>query len=230
MSNVIIGKFFNDLHSTGKLITEEDKTSGSMYITGPFAQADVLNNNKRVYPKTVLDTAMEEFINTMVSKDLAVSELGHPDSPKINLDKVCCKIVHLYSTGDNWIGKAKVLDTPCGAILKGLIQGGVRCGASTRGLGAADQTQWKNEDCNLVNQFTLRAIDVVHSPSGPDCYVDAVMEAKDWILDNANGKVYELNEETYKHFESRIKNLPAVKKNSDTQVFNAVKFFLNSLR
>jgi len=229
-SKIMVGKLFVDMQQPGTILTEEDTKTGDIYLVGPFAQSDILNNNRRVYPEEILDRSMNDFIKEMIETDSAVSELGHPDSPKINLDKICCKIVSLEKQEKNWMGKAKILPTPSGEILKGLVLGGVRTGMSTRGLGSANSTRFKNEDCNLVDNFNLRAIDTVHSPSGPDCYVDAITEAKDWILDNTSGKIYELNEESYKRFEREINNLPVRSEPKQDHMYKAIKNFLNGLR
>lgn len=228
--DVMVGKLFRQMITESKLIVEDDEKKG-LFLEGIFCQADVLNNNKRVYPAEILDKAVEEYIDQKVKTNRALGELGHPDSPKINLDKVCIKIEKLDKKDKDWYGKAKVLtDTPSGAICRGLINGGVNFGVSTRGLGTADKANWKNEDCNMVNNFVLRAIDVVSDPSAPEAYVNAVQEEKEYILDQSSGEVFEFNEENYKMFESRLKNLPVKSKERQQAIFEGIQNFLNSLR
>lgn len=232
MSNILVGRLFREISESCKLLSEEveEGKEKKLYLKGMFAQGNIKNNNGRVYPEEILDAANEEFIENMVKKDMGCCELLHPDSPKINLDRVCAKIVELTKDEANWIGKARVIPTPMGEIVKGLIKGGIRLGASSRGLGSADKSTYKNEECNLVNNFVIRAYDIVHSPSGPDCYVDAITEAKEWILDNTTGAVAEMNEENYKMFESRIKVLPVKDTTKQEVIFESIKNFLNSLR
>lgn len=230
-SDVVVGKLFRQMISESKVDVKED--GDNLFLEGIFCQADVLNNNKRVYPTEILDKAVEEYVEQKVKPNRALGELGHPDTPKINLDKVCIKIDKLYKKDKDtdWHGKARVLvDTPCGAICRGLIKGGVNFGVSTRGLGSADKGNWKNEECNMVNNFVLRAIDVVSDPSAPDAYVNAVQEEKDYILDQSSGEVFEMNEETYKMFESRMKVLPVRQDHRQQVIFEGIQNFLNSLR
>jgi hypothetical protein len=229
---MIVGKLFRQCLTEGVKATEESEDGQkSLFIEGIFCQADVLNNNQRVYPDEILDSAVKEYIDQKVKSNRALGELGHPDSPKINLDKVCIKIEKLDKNGSNWNGRAKVLtDTPSGAICRGLINGGVNFGVSTRGLGSADKGKWKNEEANLVNNFVLRAIDVVSDPSAPDAYVSAIEEEKEYILDSLSGEIYDMNEETYKMFENRLKVLPVRKSDRQVAIFEGIQNFLNSLR
>lgn len=231
MSNILIGKLFREFNKNHEVLTEETK-EGQLYIEGIFCQADIKNNNSRVYPAAVLDKAVQEFIDTKVKNHSACGEMTHPDSPRINLDRVCIKIEDMKKKGSDWYGKAKVAheDCPCGKILRGLIKTGLKVGVSSRGLGSADKGTWKNEECNMVNNFVLRAIDVVSDPSAPDAYVDAITESKEWILDNSTGEVVEFNEENYRLFESRLTSLPKHSNNRQKIIFEGIQNFLNSLR
>jgi hypothetical protein len=227
----MVGKLFRQMITESKLSTKAE--GDNLFLEGIFCQSDILNNNKRVYPKEILDKAVEEYIKDKVNTHRALGELGHPDSPKINLDKVCIKIekLHKKDKETDWHGKAKVLtDTPSGAICRGLINGGVNFGVSTRGLGTADKGDWQNEEANMVNNFVLRAVDVVSDPSAPDAYVNAVQEEKDYILDQSSGEVFDMNEENYKIFEARLKVLPVKADQRQQVIFEGIQNFLNSLR
>lgn len=226
--SIVVGSLL--IESNNEPIRREEK-DGDMYIGGIFAGADKVNNNKRVYPEDILDKAMEEYLQEKVRKSMGLMELGHPDSPKINLDRVAAKIVDLKKDGKEWVGKAKIMkELPCGNIAYGLLKNDVKFGASTRGLGSADKGTWKNEDCNLVNNFVVRAIDLVSDPSYSEAMIHTVSESKQFILDNSSGQVVEFNEENYRLFESRLSKLP--KKSEDRQqvIFEGIQNFLNSLR
>jgi hypothetical protein len=232
-SGVTIGRFMHEYICEDQIMSEEVKDTGEWYIEGIFLQGDKLNNNKRVYPIKVLDSAVENFNNERISKNIAWGELGHPDSPKINLDKTAVLVTGLEKKGSDYWGKAKVCheDCPMGKILRGLLKTGGRVGVSSRGLGSADPKPWEGgEECNLVNQFVMRAIDVVADPSAPDAMVESIQEEKEYILDGCSGKIYDMNEENYKMFESKLKNLPVKQERSQEQVFEAIKCFLGSLK
>jgi len=226
--SIIVGNLL--IESNNNPILKEEK-NGDMFIGGIFAGADKLNNNKRVYPEDILDKAMEEYLKEKVHNSMGLMELNHPDSPKINLDRVAAKIIDLKKDGKEWIGKAKILrELPCGNIAYGLLKNDVRFGASTRGLGSADKATWQNEDCNLVNNFFVRAIDLVSEPSYSDAIIHTVTECKQFILDNSTGEVVEFNEETYRIFESRIQTLPKKQEDKQKLIFESLQNFLNSLR
>ena len=230
-SNLIVGSVFNEQAPVHSLMSEETG-SGDWVVQGIFVQGEVLNNNGRVYPIDVLDGAVEEYKTEKIEKKRALGELGHPDSPKINLDKTCILVTDLLKKGNDYVGKAKVLheDCPNGKILRGLLKSGVEIGVSTRGLGSANKSKYNGEEVNLVDQFVLRAVDVVADPSAPDAYVNAIQEEKQYILDASSGEVMEFNEENYKLFESRIKNLPVKHTRSTEEVYGAIKNFLDGLR
>ena len=232
-NGVTVGRFMNEFICEDQILSEESKETGDWYIEGIFLQGDKLNSNKRVYPISVLDKSVEQFNDQRIKKNIAWGELGHPDSPKINLDKTAVLVTNLVKRGTDYVGKAKVCheDCPMGKILRGLLKTGGKVGVSSRGLGSADPKEWDNgEECNLVNKFIMRAIDVVADPSAPDAMVESIQEEKEYILDGCSGKIYDMNEENYKMFESRLKTLPIKKEQSQEQVFEAIKSFLGSLK
>lgn len=230
LGNLSIGKLMTEFVCEEEVLTEE--SNGDYYVEGIFLQGDVLNNNKRVYPTKILDTSVDQYINTRVKGKTAWGELGHPDSPKINLDKAAILTTQLVKRDNDYYGKARVCheDCPMGKITRGLIKTGGALGVSSRGLGTANKAKWEEDECDLVDHFVLRAIDVVADPSAPDAMVSAIQEEKQYILDDSTGEVMELNEESYKLFENQLQVLPVKKEDKNEKVFRAMKKFLNSLR
>lgn len=169
-------------------LVEEDKKTGQKnhFITGIFMQAEQKNRNGRVYPKEVLGREVERYNQNYVQKNRAFGELGHPDSPSINLDRVSHMITNLTPDGNNFIGKAKILDTPNGRIVKSLLDGGASLGVSTRGVGSlkeANGYKLVQDDFHLAT-----AADIVADPSAPDAFVQGIMEGKEWFLDGTGWK------------------------------------------
>ena len=163
-------------------LTEADKNGKkNVFIEGVFMQADKLNKNKRIYPKEVLQKATEKYIKEQVKTGRAVGELNHPDGPSINLDKVSHRITELKFEGNNVVGKALVLDTPMGSIVKGLVDGGVKLGVSSRGMGTVEN---KNGQTLVKDDFVLSTVDIVQDPSAPQAFVNGIMEGVDWIFEN----------------------------------------------
>ena len=162
-------------------LTEEKNGKKQTFIEGVFMQADKLNKNKRIYPKEVLSKATNKYIKEQVSKGRAVGELNHPDGPAINLDKVSHRITELKFEGNNVVGKALVLDTPMGNIVKGLVDGGVKLGVSSRGMGTVEN---KNGQTVVKNDFVLATVDIVQDPSAPQAFVDGIMEGVEWICES----------------------------------------------
>jgi len=199
-------------------ITEEDKKTGkkNLIIEGIFMQADQKNRNGRIYTKEVLESAVNKYKNDQVSKGRAVGELNHPEGPTINLDKVSHKITELNFEGKNVIGKATVLNTPMGQIAQGLIEGGVRLGVSSRGMGSLET---KNGINYVKPDFMLNAVDIVQDPSAPDAYVNGIMEGVEWILENGTFKRQEIEK-----LETEIKLAP-----SPAKQMKAFKDFLSNL-
>ena len=156
------------------------------FIEGIFMQAEKKNRNGRVYHKDILSKEAERYNREYVQKNRAFGELGHPDSPTINLDRVSHMITKLYPDGNNFIGKAKILDTPNGKIVKSLLDGGATLGVSTRGVGSLKPQngyQVVQDDFHLAT-----AADIVADPSAPDAFVCGIMEGKEWILDGTGWK------------------------------------------
>ena len=163
-------------------LTEADKNGKkNVFIEGVFMQADKLNKNKRIYPKEVLQKATEKYVKEQVKTGRAVGELNHPDGPSINLDKVSHRITELKFEGNNVVGKALVLDTPMGNIVKGLVDGGVKLGVSSRGMGTVEN---KNGQTFVKDDFVLSTVDIVQDPSAPQAFVNGIMEGVDWIFEN----------------------------------------------
>ena len=163
-------------------LTEENEGKKRHFIEGVFLQAEVKNRNGRMYPVKTLAREVAKYDESYIQKGRALGELGHPDGPSINLDRVSHRIVSLNQEGNNFIGKAQILDTPMGNIAKSLLDEGVKLGVSSRGMGSLI----KKEGCNVVaDDFMLAtAADIVADPSAPDAFVDGIMEGKEWVWDN----------------------------------------------
>ncbi len=173
-------KLITEEVSQVKFITEEKNGKKTMYIEGIFLQGDICNRNGRMYPMATLSREVSRYNETFVQKGRALGELGHPDGPTVNLDRVSHKIVSLEQKGSNFIGKAQLLETPMGKIAKSLIGEGVTLGVSSRGVGSLKMT---NEGHKIVGEdFMLAtAADIVADPSAPDAFVQGIMEGKEWV-------------------------------------------------
>ena len=165
-----------------EFIVEQKNGKKSMYIEGVFLQGNIKNRNGRMYPMETLRREVGRYNENHVQSGRALGELGHPDGPTVNLDRVSHKIVSLRESGSNFIGKAKILSTPMGKIASSLIEEGVKLGVSSRGIGSLKQTR---EGVNIVgDDFMLAtAADIVADPSAPDAFVEGIMEGKDWVWD-----------------------------------------------
>ncbi len=187
-----------------EFIVENRNGKKSMFIEGIFLQGDIQNRNGRMYPMDTLRKEVQRYNESFVSSGRAVGELGHPEGPTVNLDRVSHKIVSLKESGSNFVGKAKILNTPMGQIAQNLIDEGVKLGVSSRGLG----TLAVNEDGVKVvsDDFMLAtAADIVADPSAPDAFVSGIMEGKDWVWDG--GVVREqLAKKTYKTINTLVDN------------------------
>ena len=200
----------------------EDSGGGkkSHFIEGVFLQSDIKNRNGRMYPFDTLDREVGKYNENYIQRGRALGELGHPDGPTINLDRVSHKIVSLKSEGRNFIGKAKILETPMGRIAKNLLDEGVKLGVSSRGLGSIE----RKGDVNIVkDDFMLStAADIVADPSAPDAFVEGIMEGVEWIWSNGvwqesqleqaksyidNSPQHELVERQLKAFNSLLRNI-----------------------
>ena len=164
-----------------KYLVEEKLGKGKEYfIEGVFLQSNLKNRNGRIYPVEILDNEVKRYNDEYVNKSRAFGELGHPDSPTINLDRVSHMIKSLRRDGDNFIGKAKIMDTPYGKIVKSLIDEGATLGVSSRGMGSLDR---KGDVSYVGKDFTLAtAADIVADPSAPNAFVEGVMESKEWVM------------------------------------------------
>jgi len=168
--------------TTVDFICEDKEGKKNYFIEGVFLQAELKNRNNRMYPLKTLSKEVAKYDENYIQKGRALGELGHPDGPSINLDRVSHKILSLKEDGNNFIGKAKLLDTPMGGIAKNLLDEGVKLGVSSRGMGSIR----KEENCNVVmDDFMLAtAADIVADPSAPDAFVNGIMEGKEWVWDN----------------------------------------------
>ena len=177
-----------------KLITEGTGDDKKLYIEGVFLQSELKNRNGRMYPFSVLEKEVNRYNEEYVKTKRALGELGHPDGPTVNLDRVSHRITSLKAEGNNFIGKAQILDTPMGKIAKSLLGEGVQLGVSSRGMGSID----KREDVNVVmDDFMLAtAADIVADPSAPDAFVNGIMEGKEWVW--CNGILKETEVAKYK--------------------------------
>jgi hypothetical protein len=171
-----------------KLITEHtndveyivEGKNKQQYIKGIFMQSDIKNQNGRVYPYSVLKNQVKEFNEKFVKQDRALGELGHPAGPSVNLDRVSHIITELNEDGKNFIGKAKIIDTPNGKIVKNLLESGVRLGVSSRGLGSVKTN--KSGVNEVQDDFVLSTVDIVSDPSAPDAFVNGIMEGREFSL------------------------------------------------
>ena len=185
-----------------EFITEQDKKTGKKgyKIRGIFAQAEKKNRNGRIYPMPIMEKALTKYNDEQVSKGRAVGELNHPEGPTVNLDKVSHKIENLNWQGNDVVGKATILETPMGQIVKGLLDGGVKLGVSTRGMGSLQRGQ----DAMIVkDDFLLNAVDIVQDPSAPSAFVNGVMEGVEWVWNNGI-----IEAQTIEQMETEIKKAP----------------------
>ncbi len=165
-----------------EVITEGKGADKKLYIEGVFLQSEIKNRNGRMYPFSVLEKEVNRYNEEYVKTSRALGELGHPDGPTVNLDRVSHRITSLKAEGNNFIGRAQILSTPNGNIAKALLDEGVKLGVSSRGMGSID----KREEMNVVmDDFMLAtAADIVADPSAPDAFVNGIMEGKEWAWDN----------------------------------------------
>ena len=165
-----------------EFLSEEKNGKKSHFIEGVFLQSEIKNKNGRVYPQGVLAREVAKYDEHHIQKGRALGELGHPEGPSINLDRVSHKIESLKEDGNNFVGRAKILETPMGNIAKNLLDEGVRLGVSSRGMGSLKEKDGVNF---VADDFMLAtAADIVADPSAPDAFVDGIMEGKEWVWDN----------------------------------------------
>jgi hypothetical protein len=188
-------KLISETNEQIEFITEAKEGGGKNYkIRGVFLQADVKNRNGRVYPYPILQKEVKRYNKEFIQKKRAFGELGHPDGPTVNLERVSHMITDLYADESNFLGEAKVMDTPYGKIVKNLIDEGAQLGVSSRGMGSLEPksgAQYVRDDFYLAT-----AADIVADPSAPNAFVEGIMEGKEWIWDN--GIVKEVEIENYR--------------------------------
>ena len=175
-------KLITEVTEDIQYISEEKNGKRHLYIEGVFLQSNITNRNNRSYPKEIMRKEVDRYRTEQIDKKRAMGELGHPDGPTLNLDRVSHMITSLKEQGDNWIGKAKILDTPMGNIVKNLMDEGAQLGVSSRGLGSLKEKNGINE---VQDDFVLStAADIVADPSAPDAFVRGIMENKEWMMVN----------------------------------------------
>ena len=180
------------LESELDYLTEKDeKGNKNVFIEGIFMQAEQQNRNNRIYPRAVLESACNKYSKEQVDTGRAVGELNHPEGPAINLDKVSHRITELRFEGNDVVGKALVLNTPMGNIVKGLVEGGVKLGVSSRGMGTVED---KNGQTLVKGDFVLSTVDIVQDPSAPEAFVNGIMEGVEWIWENGILKPQQIEE------------------------------------
>ena len=185
-------KLITEMNDDVRLLIEANSEGKKNYfIEGVFMQAETKNRNGRIYPMNVLEPKVNEYTENFISKNRALGELNHPKGPTVNLDRVSHIIKEMKTDGHNFNGKAKIMDTPMGNIVKNLMDEGARLGVSTRGMGSLKQ----QNGINMVQpDFMLAAVDIVADPSAPDAFVDGIMEGKEWIWENGLLKEQEISQ------------------------------------
>ena len=185
-----------------EFITEQDKKTGkkNYKIQGIFAQAEKKNRNGRIYPMPIMEKTLKKYDTEQVQKGRAVGELNHPEGPTVNLDKVSHKINKLEFQGNDIVGEASILDTPMGQIVKGLLEGEVTFGVSTRGMGSLSQ---RNNAMVVNDDYILNAVDIVQDPSAPGAFVNGIMEGVEWVWNNGI-----IEAQTIEKMETEIKKAP----------------------
>jgi hypothetical protein len=203
-----------------EVIAEQKKNGEKNYfIEGVFMQSNKKNRNGRVYEKATLENAVEKYVAEQVKTGRAVGELNHPEGPTVNLDKVSHKINDLHWQGNDVVGKASILKTPMGKIVEGLLEGGVKLGVSSRGMGSLVS---KNGAQYVGDDFMLSTIDIVQDPSAPSAFVNGVMEGVEWVWDNGL-----IRQQDIEVIETEIKRAP--RKDLQEAEIRAFKNFLSKI-
>lgn len=185
-------KLIRELTESVQYVTEEKDGAKTLYIEGPFLVAESVNKNKRMYKEETMRNEVKRYSEEYINKNRAFGELGHPDTPSINLDRVSHLIVGLRQEGNAWIGKAKILETPMGNIARNLIEGGAQLGVSSRGMGSLKMENGINV---VQGDFHLAtAADIVADPSAPGAFVQGIMEGKEWMMVNGVWTEYQYEE------------------------------------
>ena len=174
-------KLITEVNESIKVLKEQHEGKPRFFIEGIFLQAEKKNRNGRVYPAGILRNEVDKYVGEFVEQNRAFGELGHPDGPTVNLERVSHMITELYEDGNNFIGKAKIMETPYGKIVGNLLSEGAKLGVSSRGMGSVKERAGVNY---VQDDFSLAtAADIVADPSAPDAFVDGIMEGKDWVWD-----------------------------------------------
>jgi len=203
-----------------RYLTEEKEGKKSLYIEGVFLQAEQKNRNSRIYPRAILEREVARYLKEKVDRNCAWGELGHPESPTINLDRASHRIVNLKSEGNNWIGKARILETPMGNTVRALIEDGGQIGVSSRGVGSLKMV----EGINMVQDdyHLSTGADIVADPSAPDAFVRGLMEQREWVWNNGL-----IQEADIHAIYQEVKN--AKSKNLEETTLKAFSHFINKL-
>ena len=205
-----------------QILSEEKNGKKNLYIEGTFLQGEITNRNGRMYPINTLRREVDKYNESFVKSGRALGELGHPDGPTVNLDRVSHLITSLVQEGNNFKGRARILDTPMGNIAKNLLGEGVKLGVSSRGIGSLQETR---DGAKVVaDDFMLAtAADIVADPSAPDAFVNGIMEGKEWIWNNGI-----IQESEIDHMKKQIDNAASSKILEERKI-SAFSKFLNSL-
>jgi hypothetical protein len=212
-----------------EILTESNENGKkNYYVHGIFMQGDLKNRNGRIYPSQILEKEMNRYQKSFIETKRALGELGHPDGPQINGDRVSHLITEMKRDGSNFIGKAKILSTPMGEIVKTFIDEGVKVGVSTRGLGSVKPT--RDGIMEVQNDFHLATVDIVTDPSGPDCFVNGIMENTEYYYDIASGtwRAQQLIEEAVKEVKKEYKR--TVRNIDEKYAAKLLENFIRSLK
>ena len=214
-------KLITEQNNDIEVLTEEKDGKKATYIKGVFLQTEITNRNGRMYKFDTMNREVSKYNEEFVNRGRALGELGHPEGPTLNLDRVSHKITELYPEGTNFIGKAKLMDTPMGKIAKSLLDEGVKLGVSSRGLGSIK----KEGSCSVVaDDFILStAADIVADPSAPDAFVEGIYEGREWVT--VDGKV---KERTIEEIKAAIDNAPNPQELQERKI-SAFATFLRSI-
>ena len=211
-------------HNIECIVEKKEDGSKKYAIEGVFMQSESKNRNGRIYPKKIMESAVDKYVDEQVSKNRAVGELNHPEGPTVNLDKVSHLITDLRWEGNDVVGKASILDTPMGQIVKGLLEGGVNLGVSTRGMGSLEQ---RGGAMYVKDDFTLSTVDIVQDPSAPNAFVNGIMEGVEWVWSNGILTAQEICEEIE---ETEFVEPPRIVKGEYAPQVREYKNFLSSLK
>ena len=214
-------KLITEQNNHIEILTEEKDGKKSTYIKGVFLQTEITNRNGRMYKFDTMNREVSKYNEEFVGRGRALGELGHPEGPTLNLDRVSHKIVELYPEGTNFIGKAKLMETPMGKIAKSLLEEGVQLGVSSRGLGSIK----KEGNCQIVaDDFILStAADIVADPSAPDAFVEGIYEGREWV--QADGRI---KEQQIEQIKAAIDNAPTPQELQERKI-SAFAAFLRSI-